>query len=148
MTIRSSASASEPAADFRISLINGDEETRELNLSDLHGSVVVLNFWASWCPPCRKEMPSFEAIYQEFKEHDVVFVGVAVSDIERKALALAEKVGVTYPLGMDTTGISRTYKVTAMPTTFFIDRDGTVTKKLSGPVNEGALRFFLNSRIR
>ena len=66
---------------------------------------MVLNFWASWCPPCRAEMPAFERIWQEYRDQGVIFVGVAgVLDTEEDARAFAEKVGVTYLLGRDATG--------------------------------------------
>ena len=133
----------EPASDFRIDLLSGEE----LALSDLRGKVVVLNFWATWCPPCREEMPSFESIYREYKDRDVVFVGVAVADTEERARDFVEGVGVTYPIGLDTSGIAEAYRVTAMPTTFFIDREGTITRKLQGLASEGALRLFLDIRV-
>ena len=133
----------EPAVDFGLKLFTGEE----IQLSEFIGSVVVLNFWASWCPPCIDEMPSFETIYQEYKDAGVLFVGVAVSDTETRAGSLANQLGITYPLGLDPGHIATVYHVTTMPTTFFIDRDGNVSRKLQGVVNEGALRFFLNSRI-
>lgn len=133
----------EAAADFEIDLFSGEE----LALSDLQGKVVVLNFWATWCPPCREEMPAFESIYQEYKDRDVVFVGIAVSDLEERARDFVEGVGVTYPIGLDTSGIAETYRVTAMPTTFFIDREGIITRKLQGQATEGALRLFLDIRV-
>ena len=143
VTIRTSRDQ-EPARDFHLDLLTGEK----LQLSDLQGKLVVLNFWASWCPPCRAEMPSFEDIYREYRDKGVVFVGVAVSDTDSEARAFAEKVGVTYPLGLDPGHIARTYQITAMPTTYFIDYDGHISRKLQGPANEGALRFFLDSRIQ
>ena len=74
VTVRTSTKQ-ETAIDFQLDLLTGEE----LQLSDLRGKVVVLNFWGSWCPPCRAEMPSFESIYREYKDKGVVFVGVAVS---------------------------------------------------------------------
>jgi len=133
----------ETAIDFSLDLLTGEE----LRLSELQGKLVVLNFWGSWCPPCRAEMPSFESIYREYKDKGVVFVGVAVSDVESKARAFAEKVGVTYPIGLDPGHISSTYRITAMPTTYFIDQEGNISRKLQGPANEGALRFFIDSRL-
>lgn len=128
-----------------MTLLNGEK----FALSDLKGSVVVLNFWASWCGPCRDEMPAFELIYQEYKDRDVVFVGVAYADTETEARAFAEQVGVSYPLGMDYTyGISESYGIQALPTTFFIDREGVITKKMTGRASEGLLRVFLRSRVR
>ena len=144
--IRSTREESEgPASDFTISRFDGGE----LTLSELQGSVVVLNFWASWCLPCRQEMPAFESIYQEYKDRGVVFVGVAVSDVESEARAFAELMGVSYPLGMDSTGeIAEAYQIQALPTTYFIDQEGTITKKITGLANEGTLRIFLSSRVR
>ena len=117
-------------------------------LSDQRGKVVVLNFWASWCPPCRKEMPAFEKVWREFKEQGVVFVGVAVSDTEEDARDFADKIGITYPLGLDTTGgMSRAYRVLALPTTVFIDSQGNESRRIASAVNEGVLRFFIKGLL-
>ena len=134
-----------PAPPLDLTLLDGGS----LRLADLRGKVVVLNFWASWCIPCRKEMPSFEAIWQEYQDQDVVFLGVAVnSDREENARAFAEEVGVTYPLGVDTTGQhARDYRVMSLPTTFLIDRQGVETRRL-GIANEGVLKIFLRGLLR
>lgn len=124
-----------------------DGET--LRLSDLEGNVVVLNFWASWCPPCRWEMPFFEEMQQEYEDQGVVFVGVAISDTMENVRAFAESVGVTYPNGLDATGeIARNYGVVSLPTTFFIGRDGNVERRLSSAANEGVLKIFLRGQLR
>ncbi len=109
---------------------------------------MVLNFWASWCQPCRYEMPAFEAIWQEYRDQGVVFVGVAVSDFEEDARAFSEEVGVTYPLGLDIEDkVANSYHITAMPTTYFIDRDGNVARKRTGYANEGVLRIFIKGQL-
>lgn len=132
-----------PGHDFELTLLDGES----LRLSDLRGKVVVLNFWASWCPPCRAEMPDFQEIWEEMKEDDVVFLGVAVGDSESPARAFAETTGVTYPLGLDETGrISRDYQVTSLPTTFLIDREGNESRRF-GIANRGALRIFIESQL-
>ena len=138
------ATIGEPAPDFKLGLFDGES----LNLSDLKGDVVVLNFWASWCGPCRQEMPSFERSWLEYKDRGVTFVGVAISDREADAKAFADKTGVTYPLGVDNTReIARAYRPVSLPTTYFIGGDGTITRKLTGPVNEGALRIFIKGQL-
>ena len=120
-----------------------------LRLSDLEGKVVVLNFWASWCPPCRWEMPFFEEMHQEYKDQGVVFLGVAISDTLENARGFAESTGVTYPIGLDTTGeISRNYNVVSLPTTFFIGREGNVERRLTSAANEGVLKVFLRGQLR
>ncbi|MBI4299181.1 MAG: TlpA family protein disulfide reductase [Chloroflexi bacterium] len=132
------------APDFHLNLLDGTG----LRLSDLKGKVVVLNFWASWCVPCRQEMPAFERMWQEYKGQGVIFVGVALSDREKDARAFAEEVGVTYAVGLDATGqIGDAYRVIALPTTYFIDRQGYVARALTGAANEGALRVFLAGQL-
>ena len=120
-----------------------------IKLSDFEGKVVVLNFWASWCPPCRWEMPFFERMSQEYEDQDVVFLGVAISDTLENVRAFAEGVGVTYPNGLDETGeIARDYSVVSLPTTFFIGKDGNVERRLSSAANEGVLKVFLRGQLR
>lgn len=139
------AQVGEPAPGFELTLFDGET----LNLSDLEGKVVVLNFWASWCPPCRWEMPAFERIWQEYEDEGVVFVGVAVSDWEPDARAFAEQTGVTYPIGLDDSGeIARTYRPVSMPTTYFIDREGKVSRKLVSVANEAVLRLFIQGQLK
>ena len=133
------------AHDFEIETFDGEM----LRLSDLEGKVVVLNFWASWCPPCRWEMPFFEEMNQEYKDQEVVFLGVAMSDTLDSAKEFAESAGVTYPIGLDTTNdIARNYKVISLPTTFFIGRDGNIERRLVSAANEGVLKIFLRGQLR
>ena len=133
------------AHDFEIETFDGEM----LRLSDLEGKVVVLNFWASWCPPCRWEMPFFEEMHQEYKDQGVVFLGVAISDTLENARGFAESTGVTYPIGLDTTSeISRNYNVVSLPTTFFIGREGNVERRLTSAANEGVLKVFLRGQLR
>ncbi|MDP6453667.1 MAG: TlpA disulfide reductase family protein [SAR202 cluster bacterium] len=141
--IRSTSDAS-MAHDFEMTLFSGET----LALSDLQGQVVVLNFWASWCPPCRWEMASFETMYQEYRDQGVIFVGVAVSDFEEDAREFAELTGVTYPLGRDLSGISRDYRVLSLPTTVFIDTEGQIARTLRNAANEAVLRLFIEGQIR
>lgn len=125
---------------FQLALLSGGT----LNLAELRGKPVVLNFMASWCPPCRAEMPAFEKAWQQHKDR-VVFVGVAVEDTESAAKALVEKTRVTYPVGLDEGNqIARAYELRGMPTTVFLDPNGAVVKRVTGEVTEGALTFFIN----
>ena len=129
-----------PLYDLPLTLLNGET----LRLSDLKGNVVVLNFWASWCPPCRWEMPAFEKVWQEYRDKGVVFVGIAVGDVERDAREFAEGAGITYPLGLDSTAqFARKLGVLQLPTTFLFDRQGNQTRKIANVANEGVLKVFL-----
>ena len=116
---------------------------------DVHWSTSSLNFWASWCTPCRREMPAFEQAWQQHREQGVTFLGLAVNDFEGDARAFSEEVGVTYPLGMDVDDmVANAYLVGVMPTTYFIDREGNLARKLSGYVNQGVLKVFLAGQVQ
>jgi len=131
------------ARDFELTSFDGETIT----LADYNGKVVVLNFWASWCVPCRWEMPFFQEMSEEYRDRDVIFVGVAVSDDEVEAKEFAAGIGVTYAVGLDATGqITRDYRVTSLPTTFIIDRAGDESRKF-GTANEAVLRLFLEGQL-
>ena len=144
MTTSEIARVGQPAPDFELELFDGGK----VRLSDFEGKVVVLNFWASWCPPCRKEMPDFERTWQAYQDRGVVFIGVAVQDYEPDSRAFVKETGVTYPIGMDWTGrIFNSYRPTAMPTTFLIDREGIVSRRIASYTNEGMLKIFLKGQL-
>jgi cytochrome c biogenesis protein CcmG/thiol:disulfide interchange protein DsbE len=112
-----------PAPDFRLRTFDGSE----LSLSDMRGKVVVLNFWASWCAECAIEAPALEAIWRDFKDRDVVVIGVGYMDTEPAARAYLERFGITYPNGADAAGaISKLYRLTGVPETVVIGRDGNL----------------------
>lgn len=119
----------QPATPFSLTLFEG----RVLSLEELRGKVVFLNFWASWCPPCRAEARTLEAAWQAYKERDVVFVGVDIQDQEEDARAFIREFGITYPNGRDAAGrIAIDYGVWGIPETFFINRQGRITYKHVG----------------
>jgi len=134
------------APDFEFSMFQGIEEVgfREGNLAQLHGKPMVLNFWAGLCPPCRAEMPQFQAFYEEFKDRiqlvgvDIgVFTGLGSRD---DAEALLRELGVTYPAGWTEDGsVPRKFGVTSMPTTVFIASDGTIFEKSVGAIDANFL---------
>ncbi len=108
------------------------EET-EMSLEDFRGKGVVLNFWATWCGPCREEMPLFEETWRKYKDKDVVFLGIDVMDDKDNATKFLEAIGITYPNLYDPSGkVSGKYNVIALPATFFIDKEGKVVAKNYG----------------
>ena len=132
------------AVDFEMETLDGEK----LRLSELEGSVVILNFWASWCAPCRWEMPLLERMYAEYAGDDLIVVGVAVEDSAESARRFAENAGISYPLGLDSTGeISRNYGVVSLPTTFFIGAGGSVERKLLYLVDEDTLSEFIEVHL-
>lgn len=114
-----------------------------VDLASYQGRPLVVNFWASWCPPCLKEMPDFEQVYQQ-RDGSVAFVGINVRESAETAAELAERTGVTYDLALDTTGeASREFSVVNMPTTVFVDTDGVISSVVAGALTAAEL----NDRI-
>ncbi len=128
------------APDFTLDTINGEQIT----LSDLRGQVVVINLWASWCPPCRAEMPAIEAIYQANKDAglEVLAVNTTYQDDEGAAAQFARDFGLTFPILLDRDGaVSNRYQLQALPTTYFVDRQGVIREVIpGGPMKESLIQ--------
>lgn len=134
-----------PAPPFTLTLFDGSQ----VDLASLRGKVVFLNFWASWCPPCRAEATELEAAWQRFKGGDVLFLGVDIQDTEEKALAFLREFNVTYPNGRDASGrIAIDYGVWGIPETFFIDREGKITYKHVGSLGSAIVSAKLEEARR
>jgi peroxiredoxin len=124
-------------------------DDQRLAPGDLAGQAVVLNFWASWCAPCRTEMPDFESAYRANRDRGVTFVGLAVGDTPEAARAFLNELGISYPAGPDAgSEISLRYGVSGLPTTVFISRDGTITRRWLGVLNEQQLTAFVEEIAR
>jgi thiol-disulfide isomerase/thioredoxin len=136
-----------PAPDFELALMGSDET---LTLDELTGKTVVVNFWASWCGPCREEMPALQAS-SEAHGDDVVFVGVgAKNDKQGEAEAFVEEYGVTYPIGRDTEGgdslagaMEKSFGVPGYPATFFITPDGMINQIVFGALDTEQLDTYI-----
>jgi len=111
------------APDFTLRSVGG----ANLRLAELRGQVVLVNFWATWCGPCRQEMPHLNRLYDRYRSTGFVLLGVNIDDDPRAAADLAAKLGVHFPVLLDTDKkVSRAYDMSAMPATLLIDRDGRV----------------------
>ena len=120
-----------PATPFTITLFDG----RKLTLEELRGKAVFLNFWASWCPPCRAEAKDLEAAWQKLKGNNMIFLGVALQDTDQNALEFLKEFNVTYPNGKDESGnIAVDYGTWGIPESFFIDPQGRITYKHVGGI--------------
>ncbi len=110
-----------PAPDFTLESRSGEN----LRLEDHRGEVVMLNFWASWCGPCRQEMPLMDELYSQYKDLGFTILAVNVDENRDEALRFLDKVPVNYPILYDPeSSVSELYEVQAMPTTVMIDRNG------------------------
>jgi len=116
-----SSFAKDEAPDFTLK----SKESGNIRLSEQRGNIVLVNFWASWCGPCRDELPEMEALYQEYQDLGFEILAVNVDDEANKADVLLNDIEVSFPVLYDTLGdVSKLYDVNAMPTTVMIDRDG------------------------
>lgn len=115
-----------------------------VSLADFRGRPVVVNFWASWCVPCRQEMPAFQAVYRQVKGR-IDFVGINHQDARDDALAFVRETGVRYPIGFDPDGTTaRAYGLFGVPTTVFIDARGRELKRHTGQLSQADLRGTLD----
>jgi peroxiredoxin len=111
------------APDFTLRTMDGPN----MRLQEQRGRVVMVNFWATWCGPCRQEMPQLNRLYEKYRASGFVLMGVNVDDDTRNAASVAAKLGVKFPVLLDTDKtVSRAYDLSTMPSTVLIDRDGKV----------------------
>jgi cytochrome c biogenesis protein CcmG, thiol:disulfide interchange protein DsbE len=111
------------APEFRIAALDGTP----IELSALRGHPVWINFWATWCPPCREESPEIEAAYEQYRDQGLVVVAIDVGEAAATARDYVQRAGLTYLVGGDpNTDVAATYRVTGLPTHVFIDSDGIV----------------------
>jgi len=122
-----------PAPAFRLPRFDGGT----LALSDLRGKYVLVNFWASWCVPCKDEAPLLERAWRDYRRRGLVVVGINIQDLEPEARRFIAETQSTYPQVRDRDGaVSRAYGATGVPETFFIDRDGRIVRKFPGAAVE------------
>lgn len=135
------------APDFTLNTIEGAATT----LGDYRESVVLLNFWTSWCIPCKEEMPVIQAAYEKYHVRGLVVLGINMTDLdERKAIEqFILETGVTFPILLDESGsVSTDYRVISIPTSFFIDRSGIIRHFQLGALTEEQLEQYLDEMLR
>jgi len=142
---QASTSVSEKLDDFTLNDLQGNE----ISLSDFTGKIIVLNFWATWCPPCKAEIPDFVETYNEFKNQNVVFLGVSLDDDINALEQFVSEYHINYPVLIDnlTENVSASWNISAIPTTFFINTDGKIIDKWVGQIPKQQLVSILNELI-
>jgi cytochrome c biogenesis protein CcmG/thiol:disulfide interchange protein DsbE len=117
------AEIGKPAPDFTLQDLDGNT----VRLSDFRGKVVFLNFWATWCPPCRAEMPAIETLHRKYRDGDVVVLGIDLRESASTVRAFVEEGGYTWTFLLDTTGrVGSMYQVRGIPASYFVDRKGII----------------------
>ena len=126
-------------------------DDQKIGLADFKGKPVILNFWASWCPPCKAEMPAFQQASLEFSDSDLQIIAINATnqDSITEVRQFIEQYGITFPIPLDLTGsVSREYLVHSLPTTYFIDKNGVIIDMIvGGPIPLSLLRIQANQLI-
>ena len=133
------------APDFALEDLNGNN----VRLSDLKGKVVFVNFWATWCPPCRREIPHFIELRNELGEKGFEILGIAVDSREFDSVApFVKKAGMNYPVMLDKKGISQLYGgIGGIPTTFVVNRNGKIVEKIVGSRSKEDFKQIITSHL-
>jgi thiol-disulfide isomerase/thioredoxin len=127
------------SVDFSLPLV----DKSSLALTNLSGKVVFLNFWATWCGPCRAEMPSMEALYQRFKDRGLEILAVNYGESEEVVSGFFEQYKFSFPAALDPAGqVNGLYGVGALPTTYIIDREGNILTRVVGSINWNTPELF------
>lgn len=134
------AQVGEAAPDFELTTLDGNSA----KLSDYKGKIVILNFWATWCPPCQAEMPHMQNFYEENHHKGIEIVAINLTSSDRgldKVKEFVNKHHITFPILLDEEGtVENIYDTIAIPTTYIIDQEGFITEKITGPVDEERLK--------
>lgn len=135
-----------PARDFTVQLLDG----RTFRPRDARGKVLLVDFWASWCPPCRQEAPGLSRVYAQYRRQGapVEFIGIAVWDQPASIGEFVERFDVNYPVASDAKGlIAVDYGATGIPEKYFISPEGRLLKKFIGPMSEETLRRVIDELL-
>jgi cytochrome c biogenesis protein CcmG/thiol:disulfide interchange protein DsbE len=136
------------APDFTLDTLDG----KKVTLSELRGKIVIINLWATWCPPCRAEMPALENAYEQYRDSGVVILGLNVTnqDSEKDIPPFVKEFGLTFPILLDRDGsVSTLYQLRGLPTTYFVNREGIIrTVVVGGPMNETFIRSKIEALVQ
>ena len=133
------------APDFTLTTLDG----KEIKLSDLKGKKVVLNFWATWCPPCKAEMPHMQNFYEDFSQEEnveILAINLTNGDKVESVQEFVQDYGLTFPIPMDEEGkVNEIYQAITIPTSYMIDTKGRIQNKVVGPMDENMIKDFVSN---
>lgn len=130
------------APDFKLKDLSG----KELSLSDLKGKKVFLNFWATWCPPCKQEMPEIQKLYEETKDSDLVIITVDIGEPLGEVKSFIDKNKYSFKVLLDSNqSVATKYNITAIPTSYFIDEEGNIISKSSGGMSINQMKEYIKT---
>ena len=137
--------ADHPAPDFTLSSLAGTK----VALSDLKGQVLLINVWATWCPPCRVEMPTIQAAYEQYHDQGFTVLAVNLQEDPSAVAAFMREHQLTFPALLDSDGqISRTYQAVSLPSSFFVDRRGVIRAVYHGPMPRSIIAGTVEQLLR
>lgn len=142
---KSAPQASFPAPEFSLPALDG----RKFALRELRGQAMLVNFWATWCAPCRAEMLDFQVAYDKHRANDLVILAINEGEDYNTVAQLAQKFRLSFPILFDRDGrVAKRYRVLGLPTSFFIDREGVIHAVSQGQINRAYIEAELDTLLR
>jgi peroxiredoxin len=133
------------APDFQLQTLDG----KVVKLSDYHGKVVLINFWATWCQPCRTEMPDLQKVYESWRGRGLEVLAVNIAETPVAVQAFKKELGLTFPILLDSQKeVTKLYKVGPIPTSFFVDESGKIIRIFQGQMNRNQMEQGVMESLR